>query len=121
MISLLIAVPLQVTAEPDLSTSVVATSDLQPVWLAMPDARAGCNPAARYQNAYPPTPQPLNGEKNHPDLITRLEKIPMYGRNAPEDFVGAQHWLLMQFRARLENEVSLSAAKKAQRTLCFIG
>ena len=41
--------------------------------------------------------------------------------DAPEDFVGAQHSLLMQFRVRLENEVSLSAAKKAQRAFCFIG
>ena len=59
--------------------------------------------------------------KIHPDLITRLEEIRVYGRNEPEDFVGPKLSPLMQFRARLENDVPLSPAKKAQRALCFIG
>ncbi|MEQ1516267.1 MAG: hypothetical protein ABL931_07245 [Usitatibacteraceae bacterium] len=60
-------------------------------------------------------------EKIHPDLITRLEEIRVYGRNEPEDFVGPKKSPLMQFRARLEGEVTLSPAKKAQLALCFIG
>ena len=59
--------------------------------------------------------------KIHPDLITRLEEIRVYGRNEPEDFVGQKLSPLMQFRARLENDVPLTPAKKAQRALCFIG
>jgi hypothetical protein len=57
----------------------------------------------------------------HSDLVTRLEEIRVYGRNAPEDFVGPRKSPMMQFRARLEKDVTLSPAKKAQLALCFIG
>jgi PhoH-like ATPase len=57
----------------------------------------------------------------HPDLITRLEEIRVYGRNEPEDFVGPKKSPLMQFRARMEKDVPLSPAKKTQLALCFIG
>ncbi len=60
-------------------------------------------------------------EKNHPDLVTRLEEIRVYGRNEPEDFVGPKKSPMMQFRARLEKDVPLSPAKKAQLALCLIG
>lgn len=60
-------------------------------------------------------------EKNHPDLVTRLEEIRVYGRNEPEDFVGPRKSPMMQFRARLEKDVPLSPAKKAQLALCLIG
>ena len=60
-------------------------------------------------------------EKNHPDLVTRLEEIRVYGRNEPEDFVGPKKSPLMQFRARLERDVPLSPAKKVQVALCLIG
>ena len=60
-------------------------------------------------------------EKVHDDLVVRLEEIRVYGRNEPEDFKGPQKSPLMQFRARLENDVPLSPAKKMQRVLCFIG
>jgi hypothetical protein len=60
-------------------------------------------------------------EKNHPDLVTRLEEIRVYGRNEPEDYVGAKVSPLMQFRSRLEREVTLSPAKKVQLAFCLIG
>ena len=60
-------------------------------------------------------------EVTHPDLVTRLEEIRVYGRNEPEDFVGPKKSPLMQFRARLEKDITLSPAKKTQLALCFIG
>ena len=62
-----------------------------------------------------------NAEKIHPDLVTRLEEIRVYGRNEPEDYVGKKTSSLMQFRARLEKDVRLSPAKKVQLALCLIG
>ncbi len=62
-----------------------------------------------------------NAEKIHPDLVTRLEEIRVYGRNEPEDYVGKKTPLMMQFRARLEKDVRLSPAKKVQLALCLIG
>ena len=57
----------------------------------------------------------------HPDLVTRLEEIRVYGRNEPEDYVGRKISPMMQFRARLERDVPLSPAKKTQLLLCMIG
>ena len=57
----------------------------------------------------------------HPDLVTRLEEIRVYGRNEPEDYVGRKISPMMQFRARLERDVPWSPAKKAQMALCMIG
>ena len=62
-----------------------------------------------------------NAEKIHPDLVTRLEEIRVYGRNEPEDYVGKKTSPMMQFRARLEKDVRLSPAKKVQLALCLIG
>ena len=62
-----------------------------------------------------------DAEKSHPDLITRLEEIHVYGRNEPEDYVGPKKSPMMQFRARLEKDVRLTPAKKAQVALCLIG
>ncbi len=62
-----------------------------------------------------------NAEKIHPDLITRLEEIRVYGRNEPEDFVGPKMSPMMQFRARLERDVRWSPAQKVQAALCLIG
>ncbi len=62
-----------------------------------------------------------NAEKIHPDLVTRLEEIRVYGRTEPEDYVGKKISPMMQFRARLEKDVRLSPAKKVQLALCFIG
>ena len=53
--------------------------------------------------------------------MARLEEIRVYGRNEPEDFVGPRKSPLMQFRARLEKDVTLSPAKKTQLALCYIG
>lgn len=72
----------------------------------------------------PVSPLPVRvaaAEILHPDLVTRLEEIRVYGRNEPEDFVGPRKSPLMQFRARLEKDVSLSPSKKAQLALCYIG
>ena len=62
-----------------------------------------------------------NAEKIHPDLVTRLEEIRVYGRNEPEDYVGKKTSPMMLLRARLENDVRLSPAKKVQLALCLIG
>ena len=62
-----------------------------------------------------------DAEKSHPDLITRLEEIRVYGRNETEDYVGPKKSPMMQFRARLEKDVPLTPAKKAQLALCLIG
>jgi hypothetical protein len=77
----------------------------------------------RLKNPDAPSP-PMRvaaAEVSHPDLITRLEEIRVYGRNEPEDFVGPKKSPLMQFRARMEKDVPLSPAKKAQLALCIIG
>lgn len=69
-------------------------------------------------------PQPLRipqAEIAHPDLVTRLEEIRVYGRNEPEDYVGPRLSPMLQFRARLERDVRLSPARKVQTSLCFIG
>ena len=52
--------------------------------------------------------------KSHPDLITRLEEIRVYGRNEPEDYVGPKKSPMMQFRARLTRDVPLTPAKKVR-------
>ena len=57
----------------------------------------------------------------HPDLVTRLEEIRVYGRNEPEDYVGPRLSPMLQFRARLERDVPLSPARKVQHALCSIG
>ena len=62
-----------------------------------------------------------DAEKIHPDLIARLEEIRVYGRNEPEDYVGPKKSPMMQFRARLEKDVRLTPAKRAQLALCLIG
>lgn len=62
-----------------------------------------------------------NTQKIHPDLITRLEEIRVYGRNEPEDFVGPKMSPMLQFRARLERDVRLTPAQKVQAALCLIG
>ena len=69
-------------------------------------------------------PQPLriaDAEKKHPDLIVRLEEIRIYGRNEPEDYVGPKKSPMMQFRTRLENDITLPPSKKVQLALCLIG
>lgn len=66
-------------------------------------------------------PRVAGAEKNHPDLVTRLDEIRVYGRNEPEDYVGPKVSPLMQFRGRLEREVTLSPAKKVQLAFCLIG
>lgn len=62
-----------------------------------------------------------DAEKSHPDLITRLEEIRVYGRKEPEDYVGPKKSPMMQFRARLARDVSLTPAKKVQLAFCLIG
>ena len=119
---MLIALPLKVIAQVEPSTIIVRPSVAQPVVSATLDSPAQV--AMRQLNskdASPRMPRPSNEAKIHPDLITRLEEIRVYGRNEPEDFVGPTLSPLMQFRARLENDVPLSPAKKTQRALCFIG
>ncbi len=69
-------------------------------------------------------PRPLriaDAEKIHPDLIVRLEEIRIYGRNEPEDYIGPKKSPMMQFRTRLENDITLPPSKKVQLALCFIG
>ena len=68
-----------------------------------------------------PSLRVADAEKIHPDLIARLEEIRVYGRNEPEDYVGPKKSPMMQFRARLEKDVRLTPAKKAQLALCLIG
>ena len=62
-----------------------------------------------------------NAERVHPDLVTRLEEIRIYGRNEPEDYVGRRLSPLMKFRARLEKDLPMTPAKKLQLALCIIG
>ena len=62
-----------------------------------------------------------DAEKSHPDLITRLEEIRVYGRNETEDYVGPKKSPMMQFRARLTRDVPLTPAKKVQLAFCLIG
>ena len=73
------------------------------------------------QDARPLPVRLAEAAKLHPDLVTRLEEIRIYGRNEPEDFVGRKLSPLMQLRAQLERDVPLSPAKKVQRALCLIG
>ena len=119
---MLAALPLQAIAQAEPSTDVLSTSAAMSAMSATLDSPAQVAMRQLYiKDANPRTPRLSNEAKIHPDLITRLEEIRVYGRNEPEDFAGPKLSPLMQFRARLENDVPLSPAKKAQRALCFIG
>ena len=122
---MLVALPLHALAVND-STAVAATTERtaesKPVAASLLDS-----PAQRLLKKVAPLEpgaRPLrvaDAERIHPDLIARLEEIRVYGRNEPEDFVGPRKSPMMQFRARLEKDVRLTPAKKAQLALCLIG
>jgi hypothetical protein len=57
----------------------------------------------------------------HPDLVTRLEEIRVYGRNEPEDFVGRKISPMMQLRARLERARPMTPWEKFRMPLCLVG
>ena len=120
LVSALLALPSPALAQSD--TRANASELTKPVPSAALDSPAQ---AAVRSLATPATEaRPLRvaaAEKVHPDLVTRLEEIRVYGRNEPEDFVGPRKSPLMQFRARMEGEVTLSPVKKAQLVLCAIG
>ena len=118
LVTTLLATPLSVRAEAEQTRN---NADLlPPTALDSPAQAAARKLADNTRNGLQAT-RLAPEAKIHPDLITRLEEIRVYGRNEPEDFVGPKLSPLMQFRARLENDVPLSPAKKAQRALCFIG
>ena len=118
LVTTLLATPLSVRAEAEKNSN--AAAPLPPAALDSPAQSAARKLADSTRNGVE-APRLAPDAKNHPDLITRLEEIRIYGRNEPEDFVGPKLSPLMQFRARLENDLPLSPAKKAQRALCFIG
>ncbi len=118
LVTTLLATPLSVRAEAEQTRN---TADpLPPTALDSPAQAAARKLADNTRNGVQ-APRLAPEAKIHPDLITRLEEIRVYGRNEFEDFVGSKLSPLMQFRARLKNDVPLSPAKKAQRALCFIG
>lgn len=118
----LLALPLHcyATAEPVANASAAKTSQpLTPAALDSPAQAAVRNLKAPEEKAQPV--KVAAAEIAHPDLVTRLEEIRVYGRNEPEDYVGRRISPMMQFRARLERDVPWSPAKKTQVALCFIG
>ena len=98
----------------DVLTSIAYESLAQAAMRKLASNNGKREPASRLQRI-------PEAEKTHPDLLTRLEEMRVYGRNEPEDFVGPKKSPMMQFRARLERDVPLSPAKKVQRVLCFVG
>ena len=113
VVCMLLALPLHALATNATSGDVPADALDSPAQAAM---KKLASPATH--------PRPLRiaeAEKTHPDLIVRLEEIRIYGRNEPEDFVGPKKSPMMQFRTRLENDITLPPSKKVQLALCFIG
>ena len=98
----------------DVLTSIAYESPAQAAMRRLASDNGKREPGSRLQRM-------PEAEKTHPDLLTRLEEIRVYGRNEPEDFVGPKKSPMMQFRARLEKDVPLSPAKKVQFALCLIG
>ena len=98
----------------DVLNAIIYESPAQAAMRRLASDNGKREPASRLQRI-------PEAEKTHPDLLTRLEEIRVYGRNEPEDFVGPKKSPMMQFRARLEKDVPLSPAKKAQLALCLIG
>lgn len=119
LVSVLLASTLSMSAEAE-TTSNTSAPPLPVAAFDSPAQAAARKLIHKTSNGAPPK-RPAVGAKVHPDLVIRLEEILVYGRNEPEDYVGPKFSPLMQFRARLENDVPLSPAKKAQRVLCFIG
>ena len=124
-ILLLATLPLHALANGDLNIEVAALK-----WVAEPGplaVRALDSPAqAAMKKIATPVPgapslRVADAEKIHPDLVSRLEEIRVYGRNEPEDYVGPRRSPMMQFRDRLEKDVRLTPAKRAQMALCLIG
>ena len=120
MSSMLLALPLSAAAQTEVATFAEGKSQLlSSAALDSPAQAAARN--LRIVGVNTRMAQLAGAEKVHDDLVVRLEEIRVYGRNEPEDFKGPQKSPLMQLRARLENDVPLSPAKKMQRVLCFIG
>ena len=118
--SALLALPLSAAAESDATAVAGGRSQLLPPAALDSPAQAA---ARKLTNTSADTRvlRVSGAAKLHDDLVIRLEEIRVYGRNEPDDFVGPKKSPLMQFRARLENDVPLSPLKKVQRVLCFIG
>ena len=118
----LLALPSFAIAQVGLTANGNGVTTSRAISPAAPDSPAQL--AMRQIASMNQAPRPLRlpaTEIAHPDLVTRLEEIRVYGRNEPEDYVGPKLSPMMQFRARLERDVPLSPAKKAQRLLCIIG
>ena len=118
----LLALPSFAIAQAGLTANGNGVTTSRAISPAAPDSPAQL--AMRQIASMNQAPRPLRlpaTEIAHPDLVTRLEEIRVYGRNEPEDYVGPKLSPVMQFRARLERDVPLSPAKKAQRLLCIIG
>ena len=69
--------------------------------------------------------RPVNvakAEIAHPDLVTRLEEIRVYGRNEPEDYVRPKRPPLLQFRYHLASaSPPMTPWQKIRVPLCLIG
>ena len=102
------------TAPVDVLAPIAFESPAQAAMRRLANPNAAGRPPTRLQRI-------LEAEKSHPDLVTRLEEIRVYGRNEPEDFVGPNKSPMMQFRARLEKDIPLTPAMKVQLALCLIG
>ncbi len=118
----LLALPLQCYATTDPASNggdAKTNQSLIPSTLDSPAQAAVRNLKTPEEKARPV--KIASAEITHPDLVTRLEEIRVYGRNEPEDYVGRKISPMMQFRARLERDMPWSPAKKAQIALCMIG
>jgi hypothetical protein len=121
-ISMLLALPMRCFAAAETSTSFdnsQVNPPLESIALDSP-AQAAVRKLKAPEERVRPT-KVASAEIAHPDLVTRLEEIRVYGRNEPEDYVGRKISPLMQFRARMEHDRPTTPWEKIRLPLCLIG
>jgi hypothetical protein len=122
-VSALLALPLPGYAATDSTAAAIAVKTNPPLAPEVLDSPA--QTAIRKLKSPDANTKPVRvaaAEIAHPDLVTRLDEIRVYGRNEPEDFARPKKPPHLQFRDHLASaSPPMTPWQKIRLPLCLIG